>query len=105
MNHDKFVLNNYTFLFVFRFVIALLSTLENSFNVSNNCFNDESDQYSSNKTKAVKIALKLLNHSTQACIQLHSKSLVTVLQSDCFVLKVLILFIKIIIKIIVTIIQ
>lgn len=48
------------------------------------------EQYSSNKTKATHIALKLLNHSTQACIQLHSKLLVAVLQPDLHVLKVFI---------------
>lgn len=34
------------------------------------------------------MALKLLNHSTQACIQLHSKSLVAVLQPDFHIFKV-----------------
>jgi len=73
---------------VFRFVIGLLTILENSFIVSNYSLNEEDEQFSSNKTKAVNIALKLLNHSTQACIQLHSKSLVAVLQPEYHTFKV-----------------
>lgn len=69
-----------------------MSILENSFSVSNYYSNDEMEQYSSNKNKAVNIALKLLNHSTQACIQLHSKSLVVVLQPDYHTFKVYINF-------------
>lgn len=70
-------------------MIGLLSILENSFSVmSNSSLSDQVEQYSSNKTKAVNIALKLLNHSTQACIQLHSKSLVAVLHSEFHTFKV-----------------
>lgn len=70
----------------FRFVIGLLSILENSFCLSN--YSENGEQYSSNKTKAINISLKLLNHSTQACIQLHSKSLVAVLQPEFHNFKV-----------------
>lgn len=71
----------------------MLSILENSFSVSNYSLSDEVEQYSSNKTKAVSVALKLLNHSTQACIQLHSKSLVAVLQPDFHTCKVFLTFV------------
>lgn len=80
-------------IFICRFVIGLLSILENTFSVSNVGTNDE--QNSTNKTKAINIALKLLNHSTQACIQLHSKSLVAVLQPDYHTFKVYIKFVVI----------
>ncbi|XP_026807089.1 E3 ubiquitin-protein ligase UBR4 isoform X1 [Rhopalosiphum maidis] len=70
-----------------KFIIGLLTILENSFIVSNYALNDENEQYSTNKTKAVNIALQLLNHSTQACIQLHSKSLVAVLQPEYHTFK------------------
>ena len=76
---------------MFRFVIGLLTILENSFLIS---LNEENEQFSSNKTKAVNIALKLLNYSTQACIQLHSKSLVAVLQPEYHAFKVKTSFIK-----------
>lgn len=66
---------------IFRFVIGLLSILENSFSLSHSNFVNQTEQYLSNRTKATNIALKLLNHSTQACIQLHSKTLVAVLNS------------------------
>lgn len=56
--------------------------------LSNNNLIDQTEQYSSNKTKAINIALKLLNHSTQACIQLQSKSLVAVLLPDIHTFKV-----------------
>jgi hypothetical protein len=75
-------------IFVYRFVIGLLSVLENSFSVSNYCLNDDTEKFSSNKTKAINVALKLLNHSTQACIQLHSKSLLAVLQPEFHTFKV-----------------
>jgi len=71
-----------------------LTILENSFIASNCSLNEEDEQFSSNKTKAVNIALKLLNHSTQACIQLHSKSLVAVLQPEYHTFKVKISFIE-----------
>lgn len=75
---------------VFRFVIGLLSILEYNFSLSNTFTNwiDEMNQYSSNKTKAIDISLQLLNNSTQACIQLHSKLLVSVLQPDFHNFKV-----------------
>lgn len=73
---------------IFRFAIGLLSILENSFCLSNYCLNEEPEHYSVNKTKAVNMALKLLNHSTQACIQLHAKSLVAALQPDFHTIKV-----------------
>jgi len=66
-------------IFIFRFVIGLLSTLENNFSVSSSCLTDQTEEYLSNNTKALNIALKLLNHSTQGCIQVHCKSLVAVL--------------------------
>lgn len=72
----------------------MLTILENSFIVTNYSLNEENEQYSTNKTKAVNIALQLLNHSTQACIQLHSKSLVAVLQPEYHTFKVKISFIK-----------
>lgn len=76
---------------IFRFVIGLLSILEYNFSLSNTFTNwiDEMNQYSSNKTKAIDISLKLLNYSTQACIQLHSKLLVAVLQPDFHNFKVI----------------
>lgn len=92
MIFHNYNLYNYD-IYIFRFVIGLLSILENSFSVSNYCLSDEVEQYSSNKTKAVNVALKLLNHSTQACIQLHSKSLVAVLQPDFHTFKVFLTFI------------
>jgi len=81
-------------LFVFRFVIGLLSILINSFRVSNYCVNDETELYFSNKSKAIDIALKLLNQSTQACVQLHSKLLLAVSQPEYHNLQVKITFFK-----------
>jgi len=72
----------------------LLTILENSFILSNYSLDEEDEQFSSNRTKAVNIALQLLNHSTQACIQLHSKSLVAVLQPEYHTFKVKIILIK-----------
>ncbi|VVC25973.1 Hypothetical protein CINCED_3A011321 [Cinara cedri] len=70
-----------------KFVIGLLRILEKSFILSTFCLNEETEQYSDNKTKTVNMALKLLNHSTQACIQISAKALVISLQPDFNALK------------------
>ncbi|XP_050533339.1 E3 ubiquitin-protein ligase UBR4 [Daktulosphaira vitifoliae] len=80
-----------------KFVVGLLSILENSFSILP-C-NGETEKYSINKNKALNFALQLLNHSTQACIQLHAKSLIAVIHPDyhnykdqsmlCHIMKVL----------------
>lgn len=81
-------------LLIFRFVIGLLSILINSFRESNFITSDESERFLSNKAEAINIALKLLNHSTQACIQLHSKLLLAVSQPEYHTLMVNITFSK-----------